>query len=53
VTGCDTLSAMYESMYGEVSMYMTACEEMMGLPGDVEWEERNVRSCCSMIWASN
>ena len=21
-------------------MHMTACEEVIGLPGDVEWEER-------------
>jgi len=35
VTGCDTLTAIYESLYGEVPMYMTACEEMLGLPGDV------------------
>jgi len=28
-------SAIYESMYGKVPMHMTACEEVIGLPGDV------------------
>ena len=27
MAGCDTLAAIYESMYGKVPMYMTACEE--------------------------
>ena len=35
MTGCDTLAAIYEYLYGEVPMYVTACEEMIGLPGDV------------------
>ena len=37
--GCDTLVAIYESMYGKAPMHMTACEEVIGLSGDVEWEE--------------
>ena len=35
MTGCDTLAAIYESMYGMASMRMTAYEEVIGLPGDV------------------
>ena len=35
VGGCDTLAAIYESMYGKAPMHMTACEEVIGLPGDV------------------
>ena len=33
--GCDTLAAIHESMYGKAPMHMTACEEVIGLPGDV------------------
>ena len=40
VAGCDTLAAIYESMYGKAHMHMTAREEVISLPGDVEWEER-------------
>jgi len=40
VASCDTLATIYESMYGKVPMHMTACEVVIGLPGDVEWEER-------------
>jgi len=47
--GCDTLAAIYEPVYGkEAPMHMTACEEVIGLPGD-GWR----RSCCSMSCASN
>jgi len=35
VTGCDTLVAIYESVYGKAPMHMTACEEAIGLPGDM------------------
>ena len=35
MAGCDTLAAVHESMYGKVPMYMTAYEEVIGLPGDV------------------
>ena len=41
MAGCDTLAPIvrvlvrHESMYGKAPMYMTACEEMLGLPGDV------------------
>jgi len=35
VAGCDTLFAIYESMYGKAAMHMTACEEVISLPGDV------------------
>ena len=35
MAGCDTLAAIYESMYGKVPMHMTACEEVIGLSGDV------------------
>ena len=36
VAGCHNLAAIYESMYGKASMhYLTACEEAIGLPGDV------------------
>jgi len=34
VAGCDTLAAIYESMYGKASMHMTAFEEVIGLPDD-------------------
>jgi len=33
--GCDTLVAIHESKYDKAIMYMTACEEVIGLPGDV------------------
>ena len=33
--GCDTLAAIYDSMYDKVPMHMTAYEEVIGLPGDV------------------
>ena len=33
--GCDTLAAIHESMYGKAPMHMTACEEAIGLLGDV------------------
>ena len=33
--GCHTLAVIYESMYGKAPMHMTACEEVIGLPGDV------------------
>jgi len=35
VAGCDTLAAIYESMYGKEPMHMTACGDVIGLPGDV------------------
>jgi len=35
VEGCDTLAAFYESTYGNAPMHKTACEEVIGLPGDV------------------
>jgi len=35
VAGCGTLAAIYESVYGKALMYMTACEEVIGLPGAV------------------
>ena len=35
MAGCDTLVAIYESVYGKAPMYMTACEEAIGLLGDV------------------
>ena len=35
MAGCDTLAAIYESMYGKAPMQMTAREEVIGLPGDV------------------
>jgi len=35
VAGCDTLAVIYESMYGKAPMHMTACEEAIGVPGDV------------------
>ena len=35
MAGCDTLAAIYESVYGKAPMYMTAYEEVIGLPGDV------------------
>ena len=35
MAGCDSLVAIYESMYGKAPMHMTACEEVIGLPGDV------------------
>ena len=31
VVGCDTLAAIYESVYGKAPMYMTACEAVIGL----------------------
>ena len=43
---CDTLAAIYESMYGKAPKHMTAasvlrvCEKVLGLPGDADWEER-------------
>jgi len=39
LAGCDTLVANYESLYGKAPMHTTACEEVIGLPGDAEWEE--------------
>jgi len=35
VAGWDTLAAIYESMYGNAPMHMTAREEVIGLQGDV------------------
>jgi len=35
VAGCDTLAATHEYMYGKAPMHMTACDEVIGLPGDV------------------
>ena len=35
MAGRDTLAAIYEFMYGKASMYMAACKEVIGLPGDV------------------
>ena len=35
VAGCDNLAAIYESMYGKAPVRMTACDEVIGLPGDV------------------
>ena len=35
VAGRDTLAAIYEFRYGKASMYMAACKEVIGLPGDV------------------
>jgi len=35
VAGCDNLTAIYESVCGKVPMHMTACDEVIGLPGDV------------------
>ena len=35
MAGCDTLVAVYESMYGKAPKHMTAYEEVIGLPGDV------------------
>jgi len=40
VEGCDTLAAIYVSMYGKAPKYMTTREAVIGLPGDAEWEER-------------
>jgi len=40
VAGSDTLAAIYESTYGKAPMHMIAREEVIGLPGDVELEER-------------
>jgi len=43
---CDALAAIYESMYGKAPKHMTAayvlraCEKVLGLPGDADWEER-------------
>jgi len=34
------MSGIYESMYGKAPIHMTACVEVIGLPGDVDWEER-------------
>ena len=31
----DTRAAIYESMYGDAPTHMTACEAVIGLPGDV------------------
>ena len=39
MAGCHTLAVIYDSVYGEAPMYMTAYEEVIGLPGDVEFEE--------------
>ena len=35
MAGSDTLAAIYESMYGKEPMHMTACGDVIGLPGDV------------------
>ena len=35
MAGCDTLAAIYESVYGKAPVYMTALKEVIGLPGDV------------------
>ena len=43
---CDALAAIYESMYGKVPKHMPAvavlraCEKVLGLSGDADWEER-------------
>jgi len=43
---CDVLAAIYEFMYGKAPKHMTAasvlraCEKVLGLPGDANWEER-------------
>jgi len=46
VAGCDTLAAIYESVYCKAPMYMTACEAVILRRG-------LRRSCCSMSCASN
>ena len=44
--GRDALAAIYESMYGKAPKPMTAafvlraCEKVLGLLGDADWEER-------------
>ena len=35
MAGCDTLVAIYDSMYGKAPMHMIAREEVIGLPDDV------------------
>ena len=40
MAGCDTLAAIYESVYGKAPMYMTACEAVIGLRAMCSWEER-------------
>jgi len=43
---CDALVAIYESTYDEVPKHMLAvsalraCEKVLGLPHDADWEER-------------
>ena len=43
---CDALVAIYAFMYGKAPKHMTAvsvlraCEEVLGLGGDADWEER-------------
>jgi len=40
VAGCDTLAAIYESMYGKAPMHMTACkEERSAYRTMCSWEE--------------
>ena len=35
MAGCDNMADIRESMYDKALVYRTACEEVIGLPGDV------------------
>ena len=40
MAGCDTLAAIYETMYGKAPMHMTACGDVIGCRAMCSWEER-------------